>query len=335
MSHASATPFQSHVDPQLRSIKTTTQMSFLPGLGLTAPTALPTAEADSVERTITLSAGSEWRFEVPSTSSLSVKLLTSGEAPPPAGTNPSDSYGTAEVFGTELAPSTIYEFAPLTKAAVYTHHGCSLSVTGSCDTDYIANETPMTEYTNLHFALENLRNNARQDDGGPRVLVVGPKDSGKTTLVKTLTSYAIRMGRSPVVVNLDPAEGMLALPGSMSVAVFGTGAILEVEDAGSAGWGTSPIGGPSPTPVKTPLVYHYGVSAAAEERPELFRPVTTRLALAATSRFEEDSEVKRSGMIIDVGGSICGGKAGYEVLSHIVSEFSSTSETHRSRNNND
>lgn len=81
MSHASATPFQSHVDPQLRSIKTTTQMSFLPGLGLTAPTALPTAEADSVERTITLSAGSEWRFEVPSTSSLSVKLLTSGEAP--------------------------------------------------------------------------------------------------------------------------------------------------------------------------------------------------------------------------------------------------------------
>jgi len=116
---------------------------------------------------------------------------------------------------------------------------------------------------------------------------------------------------------------MLALPGSLSVAVFGTGATLEVEDAGSAGWGTSPIGGPSPTPVKNPLVYHYGLSAAAEERPELFKPVTTRLALAATSKFEEDPEVKRSGMIVDVGGSICGGKAGYEVLGHIVSEFSS------------
>jgi len=300
-------------------------MSFLPGLGLTAPTAVLAAEADSVERTITIPAGSEWRFEVPFTSSLSVKLLTAVEAPPPAGTNTSHPYGTAEVFGTELAPSNTYEFTPLTKAAVYTHHGCSLSVTGSCETDYTANETPMTEYTNLHFALENLRDNATQDNGGPRVLVVGPKDSGKTTLVKTLTAYAIRIGRSPVVVNLDPAEGMLALPGSLSVAVFGTGATLEIEDAGSAGWGTSPIGGPSPTPVKTPLAYHYGISQAAEERPELFRPVASRLALTATSRFEEDAEVKRSGMIVDVGGSICGGKVGYEMLSHIISEFSSMS----------
>jgi len=288
-------------------------MSFLPGLGLTAPSAQQQAPQERTERSVTLSAGSEWRLEVPTDATISVKLI----AEPPS----SSVGGTAEIFGTELATNHVYDFVGLTKAAIYTHHGCTLSINGTCDSDYTAEETPMIEYTNVHFALENLRIGSTHELGGPRVLVVGPKDSGKTTLVKTLTALATRMGRSPVVVNLDPSEGMLSLPGSVSAAVFGTGATLDPEDAPSSGWGASPIGGPSPTPVKTPLVYHYGF-AGAEERPEIFKPVATRLALAATSRFEEDPEVKRSGLLLDVGGSVCAGKAGYDILSHIISEFS-------------
>ena len=39
----------------------------------------------------------------------------------------------------------------------------------------------------------------------PRVLVIGPESSGKTTLCKTLTNYAVRTlpGWTPILVNLD------------------------------------------------------------------------------------------------------------------------------------
>jgi polyribonucleotide 5'-hydroxyl-kinase len=289
-------------------------MSFLPGLGLANPT--NTASLDPSERpskTIVLPAGAEYRFETSSTTITITVLLESSS-------HPDAPSGTAEIFGTELAPNHSYDFLPLTKAAIHTHHGCSLSVTGTPDSDYIAEETPMTEYANVHFALESMRT-ANSITGGPRVLVVGPKDSGKTSLIKTLTAYATRASGTPIVINLDPSEGMLCLPGSVSAAVFSTGATLDPEDAPSSGWGSSPVGGPSPTPVKTPLVYHCGFEKA-EERPEVFKPVVTRLALAATSRFEEDEVVKSSGMLVDVGGSL-GRSEGYEVLAHIVGELSS------------
>jgi len=64
----------------------------------------------------------------------------------------------------------------------------------------------MNAYINLHFALENLRVEAEQNKKGPRVLILGAKDSGKTSLAKILASYANKMDRQPMVVNLNPNE---------------------------------------------------------------------------------------------------------------------------------
>lgn len=306
-------------------------MSVIPGLGLSS--AAPEDEKPEEEsRIVDLSAGSEWRFEIAAESSVTVKVLpasSNGAGQGPT-TEPEIPSGTAEVFGTELAINHNYEFPGLTKAAVYTHYGCSLSITGSCESDYVAEETPMTEYLNLHFALENLRATAGSNSiGGPRVIILGPEDAGKTTLVKTLTAYATRSGRTPVVVNLDPHEGMLCLPGSVSAAAMGTGAVLDVEDAASNGWGSSPIGGPSTVPVKMPLVYQYGY-AGPEERPDLFKPISTRLALAVTGRFSDDPDVREAGMLVDIAGSACSGKKGIEVVTHVISEFSSRLLAHLS-----
>jgi len=302
-------------------------MSLLPGLGLAAPSSQPLPAP--VARQITLLPGSEWRFEVAWNSTLAVKLLPS--TTPPTSTDDS-LHDTAELFGTELAPNHTYDFSPGSKAAIFTHHGCTLSVTVTsgpsavCESEYIADETPMAEYANLHFALENMRNNAARSSrgaaGGPRVLVVGPENAGKSTLIKTLAAYAGRAGRMPLVVNLDPCQGVLALPGSVSAAVIGRGQVADFEEAAGGGWGSGPIAGPSAVPVKMPLVYHFGYKGL-EERVELFKPVCTRAALVTTSRFEQDMEVKVAGMLVDVGGSVCRGGEGYEVLSHIVSEFSS------------
>ncbi|MCJ1477644.1 Cleavage polyadenylation factor subunit clp1 [Lambiella insularis] len=266
----------------------------LPGLQLNS---IPVEEKTSTVHEI--SSGTEWRFEVAFGEDVEVKLLS----------------GTAEIFGTELALNQTYVFNGR-KAAVFSWHGCRLEVTGKCHVDYIAEETPMTTYINTHFALENLRSTAVEENSlGPRVLVVGAENAGKTTLVKLLSAYASRSERQPVVVNLDPKEGLLSIPGTLSTIVLDS--VVDVEQ----GWGSSPMNGPSPVPVKLPLVYYYGMEDP-EAQGAFYKPIVTRLALSVMSRLEEDQEAKPSGCIIDTSGSISLGKAGYDIIRHIVAEFS-------------
>ena len=222
--------------------------------------------------------------------------------------------GTAEIFGAELAINQTYTFRG-TKAAIFTWHSCRLEVTGPCE-EYTAEETPMVQYLNTHFALEKIREEASKSaNHGPRVLVVGPNNSGKTSLVKMLTAYAIKMGRHPLVVNTDSREGLLSIPGTLTATPFSS--IIDVED----GWGSSPTSGPGPVPVKLPLCYYYGL-ASPEDNTKLFKPVVTRLALAAIGRLAEDPPFKETGMIIDTPGVISQGKGNYELVAHIISEFS-------------
>jgi polyribonucleotide 5'-hydroxyl-kinase len=275
--------------------------SALPGLALADPTSEHFASAAPKVRTQTLHKETEYRFESSFVRPITIKLLT----------------GTAELFGTELAPRVAYVFRG-TKGAVYTWHGCELEITGAVDTDYVAEETPMSQYANTHFALEDLRSAADDyRDIGPRVMIVGPENAGKTSLAKILTSYAVKSRRQPVLVNLDPRQGLLSVPGSLTATTFST--LVDVEE----GWGSSPISGPSAMPVKMPLCYHFGCQDP-EENAKLFKPLVTRLALATTSRLEEDPEARSSGCIIDTPGTLSSGKSsGYELIQHIASEFSS------------
>jgi polyribonucleotide 5'-hydroxyl-kinase len=225
--------------------------------------------------------------------------------------------GTAEIFGTELAEKHTYTFRG-TKASIFTWHGCQLEVSGVCE-EYVAQDTPMIPYANTHFALEKLRDEASEKGGeGPKVLVVGPNNAGKTSLVKILAAYAIKLGRQPMVINADNREGMLSVPGSLTATPFSS--IIDVEQ----GWGSSPTSGPSPVPVKLPLCYYYGLPSP-EDNTSMFKLVLTRLALAAASRLTADPAVRETGMIIDTPGVMAQGKEGYDLISHIVREFSGES----------
>jgi polyribonucleotide 5'-hydroxyl-kinase len=114
--------------------------------------------------------------------------------------------GTAEIFGTEIVTEQLYTFVG-TKAAIFTYHGATIFVRGAPSVAYVAGETPMLSYANLHFALEKSRQNAEDSQTkGPRVLILGSEDAGKTTLAKILVGYSVRQGRSPVLVGLDPKE---------------------------------------------------------------------------------------------------------------------------------
>ncbi|KAI0971425.1 Pre-mRNA cleavage complex II protein Clp1-domain-containing protein [Xylaria arbuscula] len=284
----------------------------IPGLGQLAPTAAPIAAAASTASapttTQTLEPYWEYRFEVPHGSSLTVKLVS----------------GTAEKDGTELAPNTPYAFTA-TKSKINTWHGCTLEIAAPSSGTYdaytsepTADETPLVSYLNLHFKLESLRAAAqRSGQMGPRVLIVGPPNAGKSSLVRTLASWATRMGRQPLVVNTDSREGMLTLPGTLSAAVFAT--LIDI----TTDWGSLPSSGASATPVKLPLAYYYGLPQS-DDNPKLFKRLLGRLAVAATSRLAEDIDVKSAGMLIDTGGVPTGARAAvyHDFVAHIVSEFS-------------
>ncbi|GAP84788.1 putative pre-mRNA cleavage complex II protein Clp1 [Rosellinia necatrix] len=284
----------------------------IPGLGQLAPTAAPIATAASAApaptTTQALEPFWEYRFDVPHGSILVIKLLS----------------GTAEKDGTELAPNNPYAFTA-TKTKINTWHGCTLEITAPASGTYdaymsepSADETPLVSYLNLHFKLESLRAAAqRTGQMGPRVLVMGPPNAGKSSLTRTLTSWATRMGRQPLVVNTDPREGMLTLPGTLSAAVFAT--LIDI----TTDWGSLPSSGANPIPVKLPLAYYYGLPQA-DSNPKLYKRLLSRLAVAATSRLEEDPDVKSAGMLIDTGGVPAGTRATtyYDFVAHIVAEFS-------------
>jgi polyribonucleotide 5'-hydroxyl-kinase len=191
---------------------------------------------------------------------------------------------------------------------------------GGCQSEYTAEETPMIEYANLHFALESMRQESQgSGKDGPRVLLLGPDDAGKTSLAKILTAYATKAGRQPLVVNLDPTEGMLSVPGTLTATAFRT--MLDIED----GWGSSPMSGPSPVPVKLPLVYSYPLANPLDAESSVYRPIVSRLALSVTGRLAEDDEARETGIIVDTPGILCSGRPGsLELINHIVTEFAIT-----------
>lgn len=71
-------------------------------------------------------------------------------------------------------------------------------------------------YLNVHAALEQQRVAAEQEGTrGPVTMVVGPGDVGKSTLVRILLNYAVRMGRRPIYVDLDVGQGSISVPGTI------------------------------------------------------------------------------------------------------------------------
>ncbi|KAI7468142.1 SAICAR synthase-like protein [Hortaea werneckii] len=275
----------------------------LPGLGLQSSTtpvygAVAPPPAEEVARKENLPAQSEWRFEVAFGRPYSIKLLT----------------GHAELFGVELAPSQTYNLSGY-KGAIFTWQGCQLEITGEAESEYSAQETEYAvEWLNLHGMLETARDEAPAD-GGPRVMVVGPDNAGKSSLVRSVAAWAVKAGRTPTVVNLDPREGLLSPPASFTAVTVGSQ--LDVE----AGFGIAPISGPIVTPTKNPLIYSFPY-AASSEKPDVYKAVITRMALSVTNKMEEDSAAKRSGFIIDTPGSLNDPKSNYDLLHHVVSEFS-------------
>ena len=281
----------------------------LPGLGLSQPTSsTPVGVTTSSlgysqpSRNEELSPRTEWRFEVNFQQRYSIRVIS----------------GYAELFGVELVPNQTYSFSGC-KGALFTWQGCQLEISGEAESEYAGQETEYaTEWLNVHGMLETARDDSLGSiEGGPRVLVVGPDFAGKSSLVKSLAGWGVKSARTPTIVNLDPREGLLAPSSSLTAVTVGSQ--LDVHN----GYGISPISGPTVTPVKTPLVYHCPYSSPAEKA-DIYKALITRIALSVTNKLEEDATAKQGGLIIDTPGQLNDPRSNYDLITHLISEFSIT-----------
>ncbi|KAF2226709.1 Pre-mRNA cleavage complex II protein Clp1-domain-containing protein [Elsinoe ampelina] len=278
----------------------------LPGLSLPGLSSTPQSRATPVlpaslapPRTENVPARSELRFEVGFNKVFKIRLVS----------------GIAEIFGTELAPNATYTFSGV-KAAVYTWHGCQLEVQGEAESEYVGSETEaMVEWLNVHGMLDTLREDAGAN-GGPRVLILGSESSGKSSLAKCLTAYALKVRRSPTYINLDPREGVLGVPSALTAVTYTSQMDIE-----TSAWGQSNISGPTSILSRTPLIYHYPFSSPTSH-PDLYKALSTRLALTTTQKLENHPTLKSSGLIIDSPPTLNNPQSSYDIASHLISEFS-------------
>lgn len=86
---------------------------------------------------------------------------------------------------------------------------------------HIEKENPNLVYINIHGQLQSLRDEAlRNKSSGPRVMIIGPTDVGKSTICRTLVSYAVRCGTNPIFVDLDVGQSDLVVPGTISASII-------------------------------------------------------------------------------------------------------------------
>ena len=209
--------------------------------------------------------------------------------------------GAAEVFGTEMVANRAYAFSA-TMQAVFSWSGCTLEVQGQCIHQYVAPETPMSSYLQLHGELDARRSAALSAGAeGPHVLVAGPADTGKSSISRLLASYMARSGHVGTLVDLDLEQGDLLVPGTISA--------IPIVQPFEIERGTEDL---------APLAYWLGHASVAEHLPQL-RLLCSTLARGVRQRHEADSATRAGGVIINSASWLDG--AGYELLLHQAAEF--------------
>ncbi|WKX98749.1 hypothetical protein Q1695_013993 [Nippostrongylus brasiliensis] len=204
--------------------------------------------------------------------------------------------GRAEVFGTELEMHKKYAFPPNTRVAVFSWKGATVELIGPTTSAYVAEQTPMVIYLNTHAALEQLRQHSEgqmavdgnENPKGPRIMLVGPTDVGKTTVCRILCNYAVRQGRSPVYIDLDVGQGSISVPGTIGALFINkTADVVEGFDRSK------------------PLVYNFGHISPGENLP-LYDLLVKELADSVTARCATHPEANMGGLVINTCGWVTG-----------------------------
>jgi polyribonucleotide 5'-hydroxyl-kinase len=92
-------------------------------------------------------------------------------------------------------------------------------IEGNIPNIYTGSHTPMIKYLMAHNLVEEKRKEALNNNKiGPKVLVAGSNFSGKSTLCHILLNYGIKLGWTPLYVDLD-LSNEISVPGAIAAGV--------------------------------------------------------------------------------------------------------------------
>lgn len=234
----------------------------------------------------TLTAEQELRCEIPESEPIAITLLN----------------GNAEIFGMELVPNREYTFTD-DNIAIFTWYGCVIEASGEKSTMYVADSTPMVAYVNTHMQLEARRDVALANgESGPRVLIAGPSDHGKSTTCRILSSYACRLDRTPIFIDLDVGQTSV-MPGSVCA--------MPLHKFKLAGKGLNTL--------SSVLALYFG-HTSPKDNVDLYKSMVTNLAEKVNLKLANDMDARSSGIFVNTTGFIDG--EGFDVLKHCIEAFS-------------
>ncbi|KAL0670070.1 hypothetical protein Bca4012_032774 [Brassica carinata] len=148
----------------------------------------------------------------------------------------------------------------------------------------------MVSYLSVHNSLQVQRHRVTSStrdyvsSQGPRVIIVGDTDSGKSTLAKMLLSWAAKDGCKPTFVDLNIGQSSITIPGTIAA----TSVEMPVD----------PVEG---LPLHKALVHYFGHTTATNNL-KLYKYLVEELARELEVEFAIKAESRRSGMVIDTMG---------------------------------
>jgi len=150
---------------------------------------------------------------------------------------------------------------------------------------------------------QEKENDFRQkSSAGPRMLIVGPADVGKSSLSKILINYAARQAWSPLFIDLDLGQNAISVPGTISAAPIDH-PINPFEDGAHV-------------KSEMPLSYFFGDVTVTENSKEHYKFLVEKIAEMMEARNSKNEHARHSGCIVNTMGWIEG--LGLELILHAV-----------------
>jgi hypothetical protein len=102
------------------------------------------------------------------------------------------------------------------KFAIYSLSISRIRISDKIKSIYKTEDTPMYEYLMAHHIINEKRKEALKTNTiGPKVMITGTRESGKTSLCNIFINYAIKLGWNPTYVDLDLSNDIFT-PGTIS-----------------------------------------------------------------------------------------------------------------------
>ena len=210
--------------------------------------------------------------------------------------------GQAEIKGFSLVLHTKMWFPAGFRFQIFSYQGCQVKLKGAVTQHTLQENPTMETQLKIHTLLNRCRDQARQlESDGPRLLVCGPTDNGKSSFCKFLINRAITDKFQPTFIELDVGQGDITLPGCLAFTTV-----------------TKPLHPVTLFDAANPYVIHYGGNSLMRDLTPYLKQMH-QLKRAFQTMMNMSQEARHSGCVINTCGWVTGG--GFECIVNAAMMF--------------